>query len=227
MTATLTAPGIEEQEQHLVLPGFLSWNQYVAISDALPDWAGLRMIYVDGRLTLLTTSRRHDRASKRVGQLVVAIADGCGIAWEDSGRATFRREERRGGVEGDDTFYFGENAERMSGSQEIDLSIPPPPDLAIEVELTHPADDAMIVYGRLGVPEVWRINLKREMVGFWSLGDDGTYAPIDRSTAFPFLGPGDVLAQLLLAEPLVASRWHAQLDGWVRDVLLPRLGGGA
>jgi Uma2 family endonuclease len=223
MTATMTTPNLAEQEQRLVLTG-VGWGQYVTISDALPDWCSLRMIYLDGRLTFLTTSRHHDRLSKRLGQLVVAVADGCGIVWEDAGQATFRREDLGSGVEGDDTFYFGENAERMRGPQNIDLTTQPPPDLAIEVEVTHPADDAMLVYGRLGVPEVWRFDAGRGTVGFWLRRDDGIYAPAPRSAGLPLLEPANVLGQLRLAEELGSSRWHAQLDGWVRDVLLPRRG---
>ncbi len=65
---------------------------------------------------------------------------------------------RNGGVEGDKTFYFGEHARTMKGPKDIDLDVQPPPDLAIEVEVTHSADDAVIGWGRLGVPEVWRFD---------------------------------------------------------------------
>ncbi len=95
---------------------------------------------------------------ERLGHLVVALADGL----EDVlGRRRFRdipTAAKKGGVEGDKTFYFGEHAEKMKGPQDIDLDVQPPPDLAIEVEVSHSADDAVIVWGRLGVPEVWRFD---------------------------------------------------------------------
>jgi Uma2 family endonuclease len=226
MASTLAAPILNEDEQRLVLHR-IKWAQYVTIGDALPDWPSLRMIFIDGRLTFLTTSRRHDWYSKCFGYFVAAVASGCEIVWETAGRATLRREDLDSGVEGDDTFYFGENAERMRGPQDIDLTTQPPPDLAIEIEVTHPADDAMLVYGRLGVPEVWRIDVKRGIVSFWLRRDDGTYASADRSAALPLLEPGDIIKQLRLAEELGISGWLDQLNDWVRDVLLPRRGGGA
>ena len=39
------------------------------------------------------------------------------------------------GLEGDRTFYLGDNAELMRGHQDIDLDVQPAPDLAIEVEV--------------------------------------------------------------------------------------------
>jgi Uma2 family endonuclease len=223
-TTTLIAPKVVEPEPCLVLYR-IGWDQYLEIARALPEQPNLRMTYVDGRLTLLSPLRHHDWVSRRLSQLVVAVADSCGILWEDAGGATFRREEKRGGVEGDETFYFGEHAKQMRGSKNIDLTTQPPPDLAIEVEVTHPADDSMLVYGRLGVPEVWRVDVTRETVGFWVRQDDGTYAAADRSQALPLLEPVDILEQLRLAEELGSALWNTQLGGWVRDVLLPRRGG--
>jgi Uma2 family endonuclease len=220
-TTTLTAPKAAEPEPRLILTR-IGWDQYVAISDALPERSDLRMIYVDGRLTLLSPSQQHDWVSECLGLLVIAVASGCGLVWEPAGSTTFRRKDQRGGVEGDKTFYFGEHAEQMIGQRKIDFSTQSPPDLAIEVEVSHSADDSMLVYGRLGVPEVWRVDLTRETTGFWLRQDDGTYAATERSLALPLLEPGDIIGQLRLAEELVTSRWHAQLDGWVRDVLLPR-----
>ena len=122
--------------------------------------ACVRVIYVDERLTFLTASRRHEWFARRLAELVKAVASAAGIRWEDAGSATYRRREKEVGVEGDETFYFGAHAELMRGSVDVDLATQPPPDLAIEVEITHPADDALLVYGRLGVPEVWRFDVE-------------------------------------------------------------------
>ena len=110
----------------------------------------------------------------------------------------------------------------MIGQRSIDLTNQPAPDLAIEVEVTHSADDAIKVWGLLGVPEVWRLDASQWTLVFGVRRDDGTYAPSTHSLAFPVLEPSDVLAQIRVAEKLGASRWHRKLEGWVRDVLLPR-----
>jgi Uma2 family endonuclease len=223
MSVTLAASKNVEREPHFVLDG-IDWSQYVAISDALPDRPGLKLIYNDGRLIFLSPSRRHHWFSERLGNLVAAVAIGFEMEMETAGHATYRLEGPRTGVEGDKTFYFGAHAELMRGPLNIDLSTQPPPDLAIEVEVTHSADDAIAAWGRLGTPEVWRHNTDNETIRFLARRDDGTYADSARSVALPFLEPADVMGQMQLAAELGASRWFAQLPEWVRTVLLPRRG---
>ena len=93
----------------------------------------------------------------------------------------------------------------MKGPVDIDLATQPPPDLAIEVEVTHRADVSMGVYGRLGVPEVWRFDVEHEKLTFWRRRDDGTYGAIPRSEALPMLEPSDILGQLRGADELGRS----------------------
>jgi Uma2 family endonuclease len=212
-----------DSEQCLVLNG-IGWKQYEKVLEAFPEHSGLRIVFLDGRLTLLSPSRRHDWIETNLGYLVAAVAHGLEIEWEPAGHTTYRREKDEGGVEGDNTYYFGKNAESMRGVNEIDLGSQPPPDLAVEVEATHRADDSLTVWGRLGVPEVWRLDTKKWTLTFGFRQLDGRYAPIARSAALSPLEPADVLSQLTLARQLGTARWYAQLDQWVRTVILPRRG---
>ncbi len=223
MSVTTSTPTVPEPDQRVVL-GQINWGQYLAISNALVDRRNPRMIYLDGGLTILVTSRRHDWYAETLGTLIVAVADGLGIPWEPAGQATYRREDLEAGVEGDKTYYFGEHADIMRGPVDIDLTTQPPPDLAIEVELTHPADVAVSVWGRLGVPEIWRFKAESGTLSFWTRRGDGRYERIERSLGLPALTPADVMEQLRLADSLGSSRWYSQLRDWVRDVLRPRLG---
>ena len=114
------------------------------------------MIYCDGRLTLVGKSRKHYWYAERLGELAKAVARGSRIPWEDAGTATFRLESMKAGLEGDKTFYVGNNAELMRGPLDIDLDVQPAPDLAIEVEVSHAADAALVAWERLGVSEICR-----------------------------------------------------------------------
>jgi Uma2 family endonuclease len=222
MSTTLAEPDPFPGEQGLVLTG-IEWDQYVKINDALPDRRGVRMIFIDGSLTLLTPSRGHERFSDELDSVIKAVALGRGIEWEVAGSATFRLEAKEAGVEGDRTYYFGPNAAIMAGPIDIDLTTQPPPDLAIEVEVTHPSDKAIATYARIGVPEVWRYHARRRTLAFLVLCEDGSYRPAARSRNLPLLTPEDVLGQLRLADEIrVFSRWYAQLTEWVRVTLPPR-----
>jgi Uma2 family endonuclease len=100
--------------------------------------------------------------------------------------------------------------------------VQPPPDLALEIEVSHSADDAVIVWGRLGVPEVWRFDPIARECSFWKRRRNGTYARRERSVAFPMLTPADVLEQMQKADELTYGIWNTQLRRWVRKVIVPR-----
>jgi Uma2 family endonuclease len=220
-TATAESDSVSG-EGYFVLDG-IDYDGYVAINDAINEGRNIRVVYVDGRVTFLTASRRHEWFSRRLADLVKAVASATGIRWEDAGSATYRRSDQKVGVEGDETFYLGAHAELMRGSINIDLSSQPPPDIAIEVEVSHPADDALLVYGRLGVPEVWRFDVEDWTFSFCLRREDGSYERSSRGSALPWLGATDILDQLRLAEALGANEWSIQLSEWVRTTIVPRM----
>ena len=218
-TATLT------EDETFTIHG-LSWDQYVAIGEALGDQAGLRTLYLDGSLTFVSPQRKHEWSGTILDKIIHTIAIGCEIEIDDVGSTTLRKENLRHGLEGDHVYYLRANAALMIGPQEIDLTIDPPPDLAVEVENSNKADEAMAIYTHLGVPEVWRYDVRRNTLTFWSLRSDGVYQSVPHSPGFPFLTPADVLFQLqLAAESHSHNRWFRQLNTWVQDVIRPRLAG--
>jgi len=70
-----------------------------------------------------------------------------------------------------------QNFDRVRGLRRIDLSRDPPPDLAVEVDITHSSLDRMGIYERLGIPELWR--LEGELIRVYLLNADGRYEPAD------------------------------------------------
>jgi Uma2 family endonuclease len=223
MPTTSLAPTDTQVEPYFELAP-ISYAEYAAINDAIGDRRNPRMIYAKGKLVLMSPSRTHDWYADVLGDIFKAAATGCGISWSPSGQATYRHPDLEAGVEGDRVFYVGGSALLMSGPREIDLATQPPPELAIEVEHTHPADHALRAWGKIGVREVWRYNVRKRAITFWSLRDDATYELLQASGVFPRLLPADIHEQLRLAESLgLTSDWYAQLPAWVRDTLLPRL----
>jgi Uma2 family endonuclease len=68
------------------------------------------------------------------------------------GSTTFKRPEMIAGIEPDNCFYI-QNSALMIGKQRVNLSVDPPPDLAIEVDVTSKTQ--LNAYLALGVPELW------------------------------------------------------------------------
>ncbi len=225
MSLTLTPPvALATEDETFTIPG-LSWEQYVAINDALGDRAGLRTLYLDGSLTFLSPAYIHEVSGDWLDTIIKAIVRGCLIEMQPIGSTTLRKVGLAG-LEGDKAYFLNENVARMRGIQEIDPAIHPPPDLAIEVENSNKADEAMVIYAHLGVPEVWRHDVRRDRLGFWHLDAEGAYQAIEQSHHFPFLAVADVVPLLKLAQEVGSyTRWSVLVDEWIRDVIRPRLAG--
>jgi Uma2 family endonuclease len=92
------------------------------------------------------------------------------------------------GLEPDECYYVA-NERRVRGKRKLDLKKDPPPDLAVEVEVTRKILDRLEAYSKLGVREIWRLDGKS--VTFLKL-TGGEYRSIKRSLAFPTISPDDV-----------------------------------
>ena len=76
--------------------------------------------------------------------------------------------------------FYIENAAKMLGKRQLDLTIDPPPDLAIEVDVT--SKTGLEIYRSLCVPEVWRFERGQLRI---SLLQNGEYQDSTISAQFP------------------------------------------
>jgi Uma2 family endonuclease len=84
--------------------------------------------------------------------LVLALTEEMGVEAKDLGSTTFRREDPERGSEADSCFYI-ENEGLIYGKDRPDLSVDPPPDLVIEIDITSPSISKLPIYAQMGVPE--------------------------------------------------------------------------
>ncbi|MBI2478696.1 MAG: Uma2 family endonuclease [Planctomycetia bacterium] len=101
--------------------------------------------------TYLALASETDRPGKRIAynQGVMEIMEAAAVK-----STTFRRSDEQRGFEADESFYIA-NEGAVRGKDHIDLSIDPPPDLVIEVDITRSSMNKFPIYGGLKVPEVW------------------------------------------------------------------------
>ena len=59
------------------------------------------------------------------------------------------------GAEPDCSFYV-QNARAIIGKPQIDLSVDPPPDVVVEIDITSESLGKFPIYAAFGVPEIWR-----------------------------------------------------------------------
>jgi Uma2 family endonuclease len=197
----------------------VEWATYCKLRDD-PANDHLRMTYLDGDLTIVSPQPAHEISSWGIMTVVLIAAKVWRIRFLSVGTTTLRKEGRtqlRGsGKEPDVGFYLGHSATRMRTKTELDLSIDPPPDLALEVDNTTSSEAALPTYARIGVPEVWRFNAVDRTLWFGRLVEDH-YEEVDRSVSLPRLTPTLVLEALeaRLQEP-DDTDWLDWLDRWAR-----------
>ena len=97
---------------------------------------------------------------------------------------------------------------QISGKDDIDLSVDPPPDWVIEVDITHPSLDKLPLYAAVGVTEVWRYD--GASVTIYILAREG-YTASETSQALPGV------TSAMLSQFIVESRQLRRPD-WLRRV---------
>lgn len=187
------------------------------------DRRGPRIKYRDGSLTLVSPSRKHERSSDRIDDLIKAVCVGRNVPILPTASTLFRAPGRDHGIETDQSYYVAhEPALRNLEAEETDLSAYPPPDLVVEVVVSNPPEKSLAICREMGVPEVWVYRERKRALEFLHLGPDGRYAPSEASRSFPFLAPADILPWLDPPAGEDYLAWEARLRAWVRDELAPR-----
>lgn len=166
--------------ERFVLP-HCSWAGYEAMLREVGD-DRVRLTYDHGVLELRLPSAPHEQFAELLAMLVRVLAEELSMPFRSGGSTTFRSEPRQRGLEPDRCFWF-----RAGGLME---SPAPPPDLAVEIDITSSLLDRMGIYADLGVREIWRFD--GESLTFHALCDAG-YALVERSARFPELAPADLL----------------------------------
>jgi Uma2 family endonuclease len=137
----------------LLLPE-ITWDEYEHLLSELAGRSDLRLTFDHGRLEIVSPLPKHEKLARFIERMMTVLSEEENIEVEGTGCATFRTKQGSRGVEADCTYYVG-NANRIIGKREIDLDFDPPPDIAVEIDLTRSSRLKFSVYAALGVPEIW------------------------------------------------------------------------
>jgi Uma2 family endonuclease len=198
----------------------LGWKGYLTLLRLRGERSTPRMVYLDGTVWLMSPSFPHERLKTRLDHFVTEVLVGLRIAYIPTASTTFRRRAKKGGVEGDQTYYIANEA-RIRGKDKINLRTDPSPDLAVEAVHSHDARAAIEVYRRLRVPEVWICD-EAELI-ILVLQPNGRYARSPTSATFPFLSAAEVYDWMRRPQTVPELEWVEQLRRWVQRTLKPRV----
>ncbi|MDF5719179.1 MAG: Uma2 family endonuclease [Rhizonema sp. PD37] len=192
----------------------ISWMDFEAILAELGERRATRIAYSERILEIMAPLPEHETAKVFIGDFVKILLDEMSIEWISLGSTTFKQQLMAVGIEPDDCFYI-QNCARMVGRERLDLTVDPPPDLAIEVDLTSRTQ--ISAYEALKVPEVWcyhRGNLQISVL------QDGFYVDSLASRIFPDFPLLEIIPQFIKRGQIeVMSSVRRAFQQWVRSAI--------
>jgi Uma2 family endonuclease len=197
----------------LVLSG-ISWETYQALVRELESQPGKRLIYDNGSLEISMPLPPHERYKRWIGRFIETVTEELEVEICSLGSSTWTRRDLAKGIEADECYYV-QNEFLIRGRVSIDLSTDPPPDLAIEIDITSLSIPRLPIYQALGVPEVWRFD--GGAVIFLAL-NNGVYEEIDQSIALPIVTPTILQDWLTQVTTMGETSWTKAIRRWVQTL---------
>jgi Uma2 family endonuclease len=142
---------------------------------------------------MMSPSSLHERFSRLIDRLIFAWTEERNIDIATCGTMTVRREDLQKGFEPDNCYYIRHES-LVREKAELDFSVDPPPDLAVEVDVSRSSARKLALYAAFGVPEVWRYDGQRLEV--YTLGPEQRYSAGAASVCLPGF-PLDEAARIL------------------------------
>jgi Uma2 family endonuclease len=208
MTATLI-----QSPDRVVLKN-ISWQTYQSLVIDFEREPGMRLTYDRGTIEIRMPLAPHETYKKILGRLIETATEELDLEIRSLGSLTCSREDLAKGLEPDQCYYI-QNEEMVRGIEQIDLTKLPPPDLAVEIDITSSSLDRFSIYAALKVPEIWRYD-GQLLVIYELVGSE--YIIRDSSIALPRLKTTDILRFLSLSTSIGENSLVKQFRQWLRTL---------
>lgn len=202
---------LESTGDHLIISG-VPWRIYLQLLRLFDD-RHLRITYDQGALEIMTLSAKHEYLKRLLGHLVEALIDELGWNMICLGSLTLKRSKLQRGLEPDECYWIQHEAV-LKDPEDYNIHRDPPPDLVIEIDITHPSLDRLPIYAGFRVPEVWRYD---GSTLYFHVLTGTEYAVNSHSLAFPFLAVTDVARYVELRTQVSEVHLVRQFRAWVRE----------
>ena len=191
----------------------LNWQAYQQILHALGDNRAARLTYNLGILEITMPLEDHESAVRLIELFIRILVVEMGLKIKTMGSTTLEREDLDRSPEPDNAYYI-QNQPLVAG-RTVNLRQDPPPDLVVEIDITHTDIDKLQLYASLGVPEFWRYNGR-----LWRVYQlqAGQYSEVESSPIFPFV-PKERLYEFLNQAQQDEVEAEQTFRSWVRQQL--------
>ncbi len=157
----------------------VTWLKFEEILLELGEKRASRVAYSQNNLEIIMPFPEHEFDKEIIGYMVKILLEELEIERECYGSTTFKNKDMAAGIEPDNCFYI-QNYRSMIGKRRLDLTVDPPPDLAIEVDVISKTQ--LSAYKALGVPELWQFAQGSLKINVLQAGE---YVESDSSPTFP------------------------------------------
>jgi Uma2 family endonuclease len=219
MIATSDNSVQEEEPLRQILLHGISWETYERLLDEIGESRLYRLTYADGDLEIMTLSFSHEHWGRWIGRLIFFLAMEFEVEICSGGSTTLRRRLRKKGLEPDECFWIQHEAQ-MRSKLDWDALHDPPPDLAVEIDISRSSLDRQAIYAALRIPELWRYDGTTLTV--LVLGSNGIYKEKAKSPSFsllPLRQFADFIGKLGSDSEI---RLIQQFTKWLRTKVVPK-----
>lgn len=198
-----------------VLLGDVTWQEFETILDELGEHRAARIAYNQGVLEIMAPLPEHEFGKEIISDLIKVLLEELDIEFISLGSTTFKNQVMLQGIEPDQCFYIA-NEKKIRGKTQLDLTQDPPPDLALEIDVTSRTH--VDIYADLKVPELWRFEQGKLQI---NILENASYVVLNQSSIFPSLPLVEVIPEYLdLSKKMGRNAAIKAFRNWAREQLL-------
>ncbi len=191
----------------------INWQKFETLLDELGETRAARLSYSKGMLEIMTPLAVHEYDKTIIGNLVEILLEELDIEFFALGSTTFKNEKMNQAVEPDECFYI-QNEAKVRGKDRINLMIDPPPDLAIEIDITSRTH--FDNYEKLGVSELWRYDGSTLEINVLK---ENHYVISEKSTLFPNIPIFDAVPRYVKKSKIQGRNASMrEFRAWIRKI---------
>jgi Uma2 family endonuclease len=189
----------------------ITWQGYQQLREIVGEKRAAKMTFDRGILEITMPLEEQEFSGRLIELFVRILVVELGLKIKTMGSTTLDRSDLDRGAEPDNAYYI-QNQSLVTGRR-VDLATDPPPDLVVEVDITHSDINKPALYASMGVPEFWRYD-GREWRIYQLQGNE--YTEVSSSPTFPIV-PKEKLYEFLAAALVDEVEAEVNLRQWVRE----------
>lgn len=192
----------------------ISWHSYEQILNALGNNRAARLTYYKGILEIMTPLEEHESGSENIGTLIHILTEELNLNIKSMASTTLKIAESKVGVEPDKCYYI--QNEPIVRGKTVNIATDPPPDLILEVDITHTDINKKQLYQEIKAPEFWRYNGTSLTI---YLLHEGEYQESATSAIFPIITKSMVYEFLAQCKTQGETQAKRSFRGILRSLL--------